>query len=421
MNPLRGIREKKNPLTATLSSFTRTRCADRRIQLIKGGEMMSKRIMCATLTLMLTVGILAGCVNSSDDRSREPLRYTSYRDIPGVTDDEIRAIGKLREHVGFLTYGMVTSTELFVDSHSGELNGFTALFCEWLTELFDIEFKPAIYDWGDLIDGLESGEVDFTGELTATEDRRMKYLMTDPIAMRMVKSFRIEGSTPLNEIAQTRPVRYVFYEGVTTIADVTSQVDHEFEIITVLDYNDAYDKLKSGEGDAFFDENNGEAAFDFYPDVVAADFLPIIYSPVSLSAKNPELAPIISVVQKALQNDNVHYLTTLYKRGYDEYLENKLRMKLSDEEREFIDNNPVVRFAAEYENYPVSFYNTRDKEWQGIVFDVLREVEKLTGITFELANSPTTEWPEILQMLDDGEVSMVSELIRSPEREGRYL
>jgi len=370
---------------------------------------------------MLAIGMLAGCADSKDDRSNAPLRYTSFREIPGVTDDEIQAIEKLREQIGSLTYGMVTSTEMFVDINSGEISGFSALVCEWLTELFGIEFKPAIYDWGDLIYGLESGEVDFTGELTATEERRTRYLMTDSIAMRTVKSFRIEGSLPLGEIAKSRPVRYVFYEGATTIVDVTSQVEHEYEIITVLDYEDAYNKLKSGEGDAFFDENNGEAAFDFYPDVVAADFLPIIYSPVSMTTQRQDLAPIISVVQKALRNDNVHYLSTLYKSGYEKYLVNKLSMKLSDEEREYIANSPVVRFAAEYENYPVSFYNTQEKEWQGIVFDVLREVTNLTGITFELANGPTTEWPEILRMLDEGEVAMVSELIRSPEREGRYL
>jgi len=370
---------------------------------------------------VLSIGVLTGCASSPDNWVSEPIRYTSYREIPGVEDGDIQDIEKLREQIDSFTYGMVTSTELFVDIHSGELNGFTTLVCQWLTELFDIEFVPVLYDWGDLVDGLESGEVDFTGELTATEERRMRYLMTDPIAMRMVKSFRIVGSLPFSEIAESRPVKYVFYEGVTTIEDVTSQVDHEYEIITVLDYEDAYEKLKSGEGDAFFDESNGEAAFDIYPDIVAADFLPVIYSPVSLATQKPELEPIISTVQKALQGDSIHYLTTLYKRGYDEYLENKLRMKLSAEEREYIANNPVVRYAAEYENYPLSFYNTQEKEWQGIVFDVLYEVEKLTGITFELANGPTAEWTEILQMLDTGEVSMISELIRSPEIEGQYL
>ena len=383
--------------------------------------MMIKKLLCAVLTLVLFVGMLSGCSQAPGRNEDEPQRYTSYHDIPGVTEEEIQAIEALREQRDSFTFGMVTSTEMFVDIHSGEISGFSALVCEWLTELFDIRFVPAIYDWGDLIDGLDAGEIDFTGELTANDERRLKYLMTDPIAMRMVKSFRIVGSLPLKDIAELRPIRYVFFEGVTTIEDVTSQEKNDFEIITVLDYEDAYNKLKSGEGDAFFDESNGEAAFDVYQDVVTTDFLPVIYSPVSLTTHRQDLAPIISVMQKALQGDNIHYLTILYKLGYDEYLENKLLIKLSAEEREYILNNPVVRFAAEYENYPLSFYNTQEQEWQGIVFDVLREVEKLTGLKFELANGPHAEWTELLSMLDSGEIAMISELIRSPEREGRYL
>jgi len=365
--------------------------------------------------------VLGGCASSTSNRLDEQIVFTSYRDIPGVNDDEIKAIENLKERFDYFTYGMVNSTEMFVDIHNGETNGFSVLICQWLTELFGIEFKPAIYEWGELIEGLESGKVDFTGELTATEERKLEYFMTDPIAMRTVKSFRIDGSLPVSEIALSRPLRYVFFEGVTTIEDVTSQIADDYEIITVLEYEEAYEKLKSGEGDAFFDESNAEAAFDAYLDIVAADFLPVIYSPVSLTTHSTAFEPIISIVQKALQCGKIHYLATLYKQGYDSYLENKLRVNLSTEEREYIINNKVVLFAAEYENYPLSFYNKQEKEWQGVVFDVLSEVEKLTGLTFELANGPTAEWPELLEMLDKGEVSLVSELIRSPDREGRYL
>ena len=384
-------------------------------------KLINKRFVRIALTFVLSLGMLSGCGLLPDRQTAKRQYYTSFKEIPGVTQIEIQAIEKLREQIDTLKYGMVPSTEMFEDIRSGEINGFSALFCQWLTKLFGIEFKPVIYEWGDLIDGLESGEIDFTGELTANEDRRMKYLMTDPIAMRIVKSFRIEGSKPLNEIARSRPVRYVFFDGVTTIDDVTSQVNNEYEIITVLEYEDAYKLLKSGEGDAFFDESNAEAAFDIYPDVVTEDFLPVIYSPVSLSTQKRNLAPIIAIMQKALQTDSIYHLTDLYKQGYNKYLENKLRMKLSAEELSYIANNPVVRFAAEYENYPLSFYNKQENEWQGIVFDVLQEVERFTGLSFELANDKTAERPEILGMLDNGDVSLVSELIRTPEREGKYL
>jgi len=245
--------------------------------------------------------------------------------------------------------------------------------------------------------------------------------MTDPIAMRTVKSFRIEGSAALDDIAKSRPVIYVFLDGSTTISDVTSQLQIEHIVITVSDYDQAYEKLQSGEGDVFFAESNVEAAFDIYGDIAAADFLPLIYSPVSLTTQDPALWPIISVVDKALQSDDIHYLTELYKLGYVEYLKNKMHIRLSEDERRYISQTPVVLFAAEYENYPMSFYNTQEQEWQGIVFDVLKEISELTGLSFELVNGPTAEWPEILEMLDNWDVSFVSELIRTPEREGKYL
>ena len=377
--------------------------------------------MCAALTLVLLTCVFSGCGNLSGEKPGEPRQQTFYRDIAGVTDDEIGAIEALREKFDYFIYGMLPSTEMFIDLRNGEMNGYSALFCDWLTELFGIEFRPALYEWGDLLAGMESDKIGFTGELTPSNERRKIYFMTDPIAVRTVKSFRLAGSEPISEIESMRPVRYVFLEGATTITDVTSLLQKKIEIIFVNDYESAYEKLKTGEGDIFFAENNVEAAFDQYIDVIAADYLPLIYSPVSLTTHNPALAPVISVVQKALQGDDLHYLTELYQHGYNEYLKHKLYSRLSEEERKYMANHPVVLFAAEYENYPMSFYNTQEKAWQGIVFDVLREIEKFTDLSFKLVNNPNTEWPEILEMLNNGDVSFVSELIRTPEREGNYI
>ena len=383
---------------------------------------MYKRAICAAFAFVLLFGPFSGCNASSKKELNEPSIYASYREISGVTDDEIRAIESLRERTDYFVFGMLPSTEMFDDLRSGKINGYSALLCRWLTEIFGIEFRPTLYEWGDLLGGLESGEIDFSGELTPSEERRMKYYMTEEaIAVRSVKSYRLDGSQSLDDIAASRPIRYIFLGGSTTIADVTSLLRDKYDAIFVYDYDAAYEKLKSGEGDAFIAENNVEAAFDKYGDIVTTDFLPLIYSPVSMTTQNPELTPVISVVHKALQGKATRYLTELHKLGYREYLKYKMFMRFSEEERDYIANHPTVLFAAEHENYPMSFYNTREGAWQGIVFDVLREIEKLTDLSFELANGPYVEWPELLKMLDNGDVSLVSELIRTPEREGRYL
>ena len=76
--------------------------------------------------------------------------FTSFLDIDGITENEKKAIKELQNRGISLIYGMTPSTEAF-KTDDNKIRGFTALVCEWLTELFDIDFIPLIYNWGDLV------------------------------------------------------------------------------------------------------------------------------------------------------------------------------------------------------------------------------------------------------------------------------
>ena len=115
------------------------------------------------IILGIFIGI-SGCGNGSV-RDSEPVIYTSFRDVPGVTEEEIHAVQVLLNQGISFVYGALPGTESFNDIN-GEIGGFTALFCRWLSELFGISFIPELYEWNDLLLGLESGVIDFTGELT---------------------------------------------------------------------------------------------------------------------------------------------------------------------------------------------------------------------------------------------------------------
>ncbi len=52
---------------------------------------------------------------------------------------------------------------------------------------------------------------------------------------------------------------------------------------------------------------------------------------------------------------------------------------------------------------------------------MLEEVEGLTGLTFELAHDESTEWPELLKMLENGEAYLIGELMPTEERQGRFI
>jgi signal transduction histidine kinase len=373
------------------------------------------------IRILLIFVLFSGCANKVEKQPENTPYYASFRDIPGVTAEEIAGVYELQKAGVSFTYGATNNTEAFVNEN-GEIAGFTAMVCEWLTGLFDIPFTPKFYTWNNLLSALRTGEAAFTDLLTLTEERRKIYFMTDTIFERWVKSFRLEGSLPVSDIAALRPLRYGFLSGSANVDFVSAHLEEgTFETVLVRDNQHAYDLLKSAEIDAFFSMNTAEAFFDNIGGVVSKDFFPQVFNPASLTTQTQEYEPIISIVQKFLLAGGLRQLTEMYNQGYQYYVKQKLFSQLTEEEKAYIKNNSVVRMVSEKSNYPTSFYNTYENEWQGVAFDVLREIENLTGLSFKVVNSKDSEWPEIISMLEDGEASMVSALIRSKEREGRFL
>jgi PAS domain S-box-containing protein len=349
----------------------------------------------------------------------EPAPLVSFRDVPGITVDEIKAIENLQKNVDHLVYGSTLSTEVYI-SDDGEIGGFVAMFCDWLTALFGIRFQPAIMEWGDIFAQLETGEIDFSC-FTPTEERLKTYFMTDPVAVHSMKIMRIKGSPPLDRIALTRPIRYVFPENPVMIKMVTDTFQSgTYEIILAKDNDKVYQLIKNGGADAFIDYNVGEAAFDAYNDVVIEDFIPLTFNTMCMTAENPALAPVISVVTKALRNGGIQHINKLYNEGQNNYIRNKFLRSLSAEEKIYLQNTSVVSVTAAPWFYPLDYYNKFEKRWEGIAFDVLDEVTKLTGLSFEVVNSPNASWAEVLQIFNDG-ASICLDLIASPERLSRYL
>ena len=252
-------------------------------------------IPCVTLVFALGLAVFSGCGKSPQVKPDLAVKPLSFRDVPGVTHDEINAIEALQKKYGSFVYGMSPSTEAFTGK-DGEIQGYSALFCNWLTGMFGVPFRTEFYEWGDLLKGLESGEVDFTGELMTNSERRKSYFMTSPIAERSLKIYRVRGSEAPETIIKSRPPRYAFLKGSVLNVDVIENAEYHFETVFIDDYNTVYRMLKNGEIDAFFGMDTSDAAFVEFSDVVTEDFSPLIFKSSCLSAQRAELAPLISVV-----------------------------------------------------------------------------------------------------------------------------
>jgi len=387
-------------------------------------KIWKKSIFIILIVILLSV-LFVECSFKNNQLNKNNAVFNSYREIPGVTNYEIEAIEAYRQAVSrgdieYFEYGMPLSIEAFI-GEDGKIKGFSAMFCEWLTELFGITFKPVIYKWQDLFAGLDSGEISFTGELTRTEERLKNFYMTGALVSRPVKYFHIKGGKHPAEITQER-LRCGFISGAATINSVIAElVPGSYEVILLDDFSYVYDALVSGKIDVFYCSGTAEVNFLEHSDIISNNFYPLIRMPVSLATKNKALKPFITVIDKALENNATRYLSEMYNQNYFYYTKYKLFSQFTEEELNYIESNPVILFSAEHDNYPASFYDTRINKWTGIGFDILKEIETLTGLKFTIAHDETASYSKLIQMLDDGESSFQLEMIRAADQEGKYL
>jgi len=381
---------------------------------------INKRVVYATFVLAFFLVLFSGCEKYSKEESNAEIKKLSLREIPGITQAEINAIEALRKKHSHFVYGINPTTEAFLGKE-GEISGYAFMFCSWLSEMFGIQFRPVYYQWGDLLRGLESGEIDFTGELMSTSESRAGYYMTSPTINRTIKSYWLKDSISLEEIKRSRLPRYAFLRGAVVAADIEANTDYAFETILVDSHIEAYRTLKSGEADAFFGLDTAEGAFDVYGDVAGEEFFPLIFRSSCLSTQNEELRPVISVLEKAMDDRTLEYLTALQKKGYQEYMENRINSLLTEEEQLYIQAHPVIPIGADFSNYPISFYNFHNNKWEGIYFEALDQVAQLTGLTFEISNDQNTPLLKVIDRVEKGEALILPELFQIKEYEGRFI
>ncbi|MDL2264657.1 transporter substrate-binding domain-containing protein, partial [Synergistaceae bacterium OttesenSCG-928-I11] len=363
----------------------------------------------------------------ADEHARRPYTiYTDYRDIPGVTSADIEDVERLKAAFDSFEYGAGGSNETFVLDDDGTIGGFSRYFCDWLTDLFDTPFNLSIYRLADLNRNVMDGTVDFTCEFTSTEEMQRQMAMTGTVVKRAVTRFRMANSEPPSAIAMSRPLRYGFAQWYQTAELVDASVVGTFEAFYYQRREDAISALREGEIDAFVMDSRGEGGFDPFDDILQEDFFPLAYSNASFATADPDLAPIVVVVQKFLETEDAKpFLSDIYERGEREFRRNNFRRMLSINEKSFIrqhvENGLEIPFAAEHHNYPVSFYNQREDELQGIAIDVLREISSLSGLTFKPVAPDSGKWADLRELFDGGGADMVTELIYTRRRRDGYL
>jgi ABC-type amino acid transport substrate-binding protein len=348
----------------------------------------------------------------------------NYRDIPGVTAGEIVAIEALKSAGRVLSYATIPSTETFI-LDDGSYAGFAVALCELLSDLFGIPFVPELYEWDQFREALENGTVDFRDNLVSTFETERQYFISRPVAERSLAAFVYGDSVKIEADSDLDGLRLGFLQRATALGSIRSIYPRlSFIVEFIRNIPEAALMLEAGTIDAFIDF--AIDSYSFADDAVQSfEILPFAYSPVSLTAVSDELSFIISVLDKYIEAGGINELRDLYEKGSFEYSKYRFRMSLSAEEAAYLDDLSAkggrVSVAMVSDDYPMSFYNASEREFQGVAVDVLAEIGRLTGIEFQNMSDTNAPWGKNLEKLERGEVSFISILLYTEERKDKFL
>lgn len=395
-------------------------------------------VIVSFLLLSTTVGCLAQSDASSAAASKtssqaqaagtSKFSYESYRDIPGITQDEIAAVDTFLQTHPKLIFGVPDSSYAFV-TDEGELGGYYQLLSAWLSDLFDTSFELKLYSFQDLKAGLLSGEISLAPSyLSASVFEGVRFDST-VVSQHAIRYISKSDSISLREQATSRSLIIGYLQDGNSLSVAREYLDRDFNknygTKTFLTKESAEAALTEGRIDLFVADGTIIDTYKTSEQLFIGDFTDLVYQDVTVMSCLDEMKPFISVLDKALEAGALYDLNNLAKQGLKEYYRTAFYESLTPAERSYygtlIANGGEVSVGIKTSNYPFDYYDEETQSFQGISIDVLAEISAFTNLSFVPANPSTAAWSEILDMLENDEIPMVAELSRIPARETLFV
>jgi signal transduction histidine kinase/CheY-like chemotaxis protein len=330
--------------------------------------------------------------------------------IPDITREEIQAVEKVLATRKSFSYGMIQSAECFYQD-DGSVDGYSVSLAEMMSKLFGVPFQVKVYLWDDLRRGIRDGSIDFSGDFNPTGKNAQGLLMSRPVRERSVKLVSRAAGVPPPDDVSRGSLRVAFMRDSASAALAVPHLRKRYGDKLVLMPIDSRwevaDMLRRGELDMFVADDAWAELFVGRPGLAVDVFRPLLYKRVAVITGNPELAPLIRAVNKLLGYHNLQHIHDLQRRGRIRFLHKIFVNNLDEEERRYYDKRIKtglsVPVGTSPTNYPIEFYNEKEKRWDGMAFDILGEISEITGLSFRPVEFAKDNWPLLLKMLRSGD------------------
>lgn len=270
---------------------------------------------------------------------------------------------------------------------------------------FDIEVDT----WEHNLEKFRQGEIDLLPAVYTTPER-IKFMSLSEPYFNVVDYFFIRADLNVNTFEDLNGLRAAVPKKSAYI-EILSRHFPQIKIVAVNTFTDAIDAVLENKADLLLDaytsisyalRNAGVDTIIPFKSIRA-----ISENPLRMATRTND--PIfLSIIQQGLNAITEQEKEAIYRQwiGINSRISDTDRIQLSEQEKQWLNKHPVIRFAGDPNWLPYEAFDS-EGNYIGIVADYLKVLQRKLGIKIDIIQ--TENWNQSIAMVKDNEIDVLSE------------
>jgi PAS domain S-box-containing protein len=303
----------------------------------------------------------------------------------------------------------------------GKPAGYSIDLVKLLAERLGIRLEFVQDSWGNLLKKAENREVDLVHSIFKFPEERERYLeFTQPYKEVFNVIVTRDDVTGIRELDDLKNHRVALVKG-DSLVDIVKRAVPDIQIVYFDNYVEALKSVAVGKTDATLTEL---PTANYYLRVLSLTNLTVVAKTEALDAGRDQLYrlavrkdwPIFAgILNKALNSLSQEE----HRRLEDRWLtKTALRLRLTNQEKVWLENNPVIRLGYDID-YPPVEYTDKDGNYLGISAEYMTLIAEILNVSIEPA-APQS-WQATIDAAKVGDLDILSAVARTPQREDYLL
>lgn len=304
----------------------------------------------------------------------------------------------------------------FVDN--GKSSGYAIDYLNLLAEKLDIKIEYTSGQWSDLMTKFKAGEVDIIHPLHYSDERTAFMQFTEPfMTLSSVMAVR-EDDADIKTLRQLQGKTLASGEG-WLMTDYVRREHPEIKILLVKNSLEGLKAVQFGDADAWID-SYGTTRYlidqHFMTNLIitgeVADLGELRFADHHIGVRKdwPQFTKILQKTVDSVTPEEKHRLVT----KWNIYSGSVSQLRLNQKEREWLEQNDVIRLGYDIDWPPVEFAGS-DGRFQGMSAEFMKRISDVLGVRIESAQPQS--WQRTITAIKKGEVDILSAAMRTEQRD----